>query len=144
VILEAIESDVDQIVEMGAAFAQEEYSDRLTVTPEALRQMALNLIHGDQSVLWVARKGEQVIGMLGLVVYVHPMNGEMVASELVWWMRPEHRGRAGLRLLRTGERWARARSAVALQMIAPNHRVESLYQALGYQQVETTYQRRIA
>jgi GNAT superfamily N-acetyltransferase len=48
-----------------------------------------------------------------------------------------------VRLLRDAERWARARGAEALELVAPNPRVELLYERLGYTPVERMFFRRL-
>lgn len=142
-IREAIRSDVPAIVAMGERFASDtDYRDRLTVVPTQLAATAEHLIANDEAVMLVAEREGAVIGMLALLLYPHPMSGERVASEIVWWVEPEHRG-SGLRLLRAAERWACEHGAAVLHMIAPNDRIGALYQRLGYVPVETAWQRRI-
>jgi GNAT superfamily N-acetyltransferase len=59
---------------------------------------------------------------------------------VLWWVEPEHRG-DGLRLLREAESRAKLANAKYMQMIAPTEAVETVYKRLGYQYVESTYQR---
>jgi GNAT superfamily N-acetyltransferase len=61
---------------------------------------------------------------------------------MCWWVEPGHRG-IGVRLYYALERWARARGAVALQMIAPTEAVAAIYRRLGYGAIETIYQKRL-
>lgn len=91
--------------------------------------------------------GGDVVGMIGASVIVHPIAGELVGSEVAWWMEPEHRGgSAGVRLLEAAERWAGAMGAVRFQMIAPagDERVREFYRRRGYMEVETVFQRELA
>ena len=92
--------------------------------------------------IFVAEKHDAVIGMIGVLAYVHPMSGELCAGELFWWLDPQHRGAGGW-LLRRAENWARDSGAKSLQMIAPSDapHVGAMYERLGYERVETAYQR---
>lgn len=129
---------------MGARFINETtYAGLINVNLDALERLAVQLLTGDSSLLLVADRGDTLIGMFGLMVYPHPMSGDLTAAELMWWINPEARG-SGLRLLRAGERWAVERGALVLQMIAPTANVERLYTRLGFVPVERTFQKRIA
>jgi GNAT superfamily N-acetyltransferase len=101
------------------------------------------LITEDASIVFVADQDGELAGMLGMVVYRHPISDEVFASEVFWWVEPEHRG-CGVRLLKAAERWAQRHGATQLQMIAPTPQVAQLYQRLGYSEVETLYQRALA
>lgn len=83
------------------------------------------------------------IGMLGMHVSPHPLNGQPYAEELVWWVEPGHRGArlAGPLLLEAGEAWAREAGAKLVKMIAPSdrERVGQFYERVGYQEIETCY-----
>jgi GNAT superfamily N-acetyltransferase len=81
--------------------------------------------------------------MLALLIYPHPFSGETTAVELCWWMEPEHRGSGGLKLLRAAEQKAREAGATKLMLGAPSERTEELYQRLGLERVEVTYQRQL-
>lgn len=144
-IRSATSADIPRLVEMGGRFIELTiYRDRVAHRPDALRALATKLTTaGDEAAILVAEHGDTLIGMIGLVMFEHHISGELVAGEVCWWVEPEARGSAGVRLLKAAERWARDRHAVALQMIAPTEDVACIYQALGYTPVETTYQRNL-
>lgn len=136
-------ADIPRIVEMGRQFiADTSYRGGIADNPDRLARTAARLIEGDDSALFVADTGAAVVGMIGVYTYTHPYSDELFATELFWWMDPEHRG-AGLRLLKHAEAWARWRGATALQVVAPrsNDRLGVLYERLGFTRVETHYQR---
>lgn len=140
-IREATEADVDSIVAMGRRFLSEtRYRGTIADNPAQMAVLARNLITNEVGVLLVSEAAGVLTGMFGAFLYVHPISGERMATELFWWVQPEHRGH-GIRLLKHAERWARGQGAKALQMIAPTPDVEAIYSALGYSQVETAYQR---
>lgn len=143
-IRRATEVDVDAIVQMGEHFlTQSEYASMLSCEPEALRAFAGRCVRGEmaESDILVAEADDgQLTGMIGVIVAPHPFSGERVAGDLFWWVEPDARGQ-GIRLLKAAEAWARERQAVKFQMVAPNARVAQLYRRLGFQPLESTYQR---
>lgn len=86
---------------------------------------------------------DQPIGMLGMHVSPHPLNGQPYAEELVWWVEPGHRGArlAGPLLLEAAETWAREAGAKLVKMIAPvdRKRVGWFYERVGYREIETAF-----
>lgn len=136
------ERDVPAVVEMGLRFlASPEYRTYFTGDASRLEILIRMGVGSEGMASWVAEHEDgTLVGMLGVVVFNHPMSGERVASEIAWWVNPEARG-IGMRLLREAERWAKAQGATRLLMVAPNDRVGGFYQRLGFSPVETSYQR---
>lgn len=142
-IRHATEADVPRIVEMGRRFVESTaYQGRIGFDPARVESLARGMLSTPNMAGFVSERDGVVVGMLGMHVYEHPMSGERVATETVWWMDPEHRGTDGVRLLKAGEAWARSLNATTLYMVAPSPEVERLYAALGYARLETTYERR--
>lgn len=135
--------DVPVIVEMAEQFVREtSYAGHIALSVDRIAALAEGLIADTDGVVFVAEdRAGTVVGMIALKVFDHPMSGQRTASEFVWWVDPHHRGRAGVRLLRVAEAWARARGAQVLQMVAPNARVGEFYTAIGYVPIETSYAR---
>lgn len=140
-IREATEQDIPRMVEMGRKFrAESSYAKHFADNPEALRSLGVKLLSSGGGIL-VAESNGELIGMLGFIVYDHFISGDKTAGEVFWWVEPDHRGTAGLKLLREAEKRSRNAGATWMQMIAPNDRVATLYGRLGYVFVESTYQR---
>lgn len=146
-VRDAVLADLPAVIEMAQAFLrQTPYGQHLPEQPDALAAFAERLLLSPDGVILVAPAADGgLVGMIALWVYAHPMSGERVASELVWWVNPDARGSLGVRLVRRAEQWARAQGAAVLQMIAPQHapRVGDVYRALGFDAIETSYQRRL-
>lgn len=140
---EATLADVEALVAMGERFLASVYAQKIHANADALRTFATALINGESSIIFVAQRGGRVVGMMGLLAYVHPMSNEPTVTEVMWWVDPEQRG-PGLQLFRLGESWAAQRGATVVQMIAPSPEVERFYTRVGYEPVERTYQRRLA
>jgi len=141
----ATAADVDVIVAMGLRFqATTTYAAHLRATEPTLRALALQLLAHEGSVIFLAETDGQVVGMIAASCYVQPMSGELIGSEICWWMDPAARGgRTALRLLRTAEQWAADRGAAIFQMMAPTPEVGALYERLAYAPIETHYMRRL-
>ena len=139
-IREAVRDDIPHIVVMGLHFLRaSEYTGKIRENPNAMFDLALKLIESDGAIIYLAGDNRPT-GMIGLHIYEHPMSGERLASELFWWVEPDHRG-SGMDLLKAAERWAREYGCSGIQMISPNERVSRLYRARGYEKTEEHYQR---
>lgn len=127
---------------MGERFARAEFSGLICVDPATLRETLLAMIAGEQTALVVYESDGVARGAMGAMTYRHPLSGETTAIETFWWMDPESRGPASVRLLRHVEDWARGRGAVKMQMGSPAGRnMTDFYDRLGYAEVERSYQR---
>lgn len=138
-------ADVPALVKLGCRFiAETSYVQHIATNPEQQARLLEELVLGERSTVLVAERDGAVVGMIGFIVYGHFVSGEVVAGEVFWWVNPDQRGSLGVRLLKAAEQWARDMGASKVQMIAPTERVGQIYAALGYQAVETTYQRSLS
>ncbi len=136
--------DIPRIVEMGLHFAGSDYARYLRSDSESISAFAASAMSNPEMTIFVAEHDHHLVGMLGGMVYVHPMSGERTGVELCWWMEPQARGgRDAIRLVRAFEQWASDLNAAVLQLVSPNTHVGEFYATIGYQPVETTYQRRV-
>lgn len=141
-IRDATHEDIPRLVEMAKRFLSDGvYHRNIAYNPEHLTQLMGALIDGPDALLRVSTKDDEVTGMIGMVAYPHPLSMEPVASELFWWVEPEHRGIAGVKLLKEAEAWADAKNVVRLFMVAPTVEVGHLYARQGYQALEMHYQK---
>jgi hypothetical protein len=80
-------------------------------------------------------------GVLMATAAEHPFGPVMVARETAWWIEPEHRGLAAIKMLDIFERWARAEGCLFAGMgglgEAPD--VASIYTRRGYRAAETHF-----
>jgi GNAT superfamily N-acetyltransferase len=137
---------LDALVALGCEFRAAVYADLLPENPAQMRVLAESLIASGTATILVAREAEAgvIVGMLGLTAFAHPLSGLWTVAELFWYVVPEARGSLGLRLLKAGERWARDRHALRLQVVAPTMAVETLYQRLGFHAVERSFEKVLA
>lgn len=133
--------DIPRLVEMGRRFRKEtSYNAHLADNAEQMRETAAKLIGVDG--ILVTERGGEIVGMIGFIVHTHFISGEKVGGEVFWWVEPEHRGE-GVKLIKEAEKRVRQAGAKQFQMIAPNDRVANLYRRMGYEFVETTYQKNL-
>lgn len=141
----ATEADIDAIVAMAERFRDTtSYRDHVPVKADCVRALALALVREQTpGVMLVAADEDALVGMVGMLLFTHPMTGEPTALELCWWVEPEARGRGvSGQLLAAAETWAWEAGATVCQLAAPSDFVGALYERRGYQLVERMYQRR--
>lgn len=139
----ATSGDIPRLVEMGRRFiAETAYRDLVVANPQRITQIIEEVMAAPDGIVLVSVSERGIVGMIGVLVYPHPFSGERTGFDLCWWVEPEARGH-GVRLMRAAEAWAREHGATQMQMVAPNPRVEGLYQRLGYRAIEVAYQRRL-
>lgn len=142
-IRRATAADYDAMAEMGQHFLNATpYGQCVSASAETLASFTRSIGGLDTAILLVADTGDRLVGMVAGWVFPHPFSGQLVASELVWWVEPDARGSVGVRLLQAFETWAVERGATAIQMIAPEgSSIGTLYERRGYRRVEALYQR---
>jgi GNAT superfamily N-acetyltransferase len=137
-IREAVRADIPHLVVMGLHFVRSgDYAGHLDENPDALFDTMLRLIESGDALLLVQGE-DKPTGMIGALIFSHPLSHQTFFSELFWWVEPDHRGN-GLALLRMAEKWATARGASHSIMISPDERVSRVYETLGYSLLETHY-----
>lgn len=137
-IREADHDDIPDLVVMGLRFIRSSsYAGQIGENPDALFDIMLRFIDDDDAILLVQGEGKPE-GMIGGLVYSHPLSHQIFFSELFWWVEPEHRGN-GLELPRQAEAWGKSAGATHSIMISPNDKTSRVYEALGYSRLETHY-----
>jgi L-amino acid N-acyltransferase len=145
-IREATEADLPRVVAMFSEFvASTQYAQYVGNDPSYSAQQMARMMESDSCALFVVDLDGAVVGMLGVMVFVQPFSGELVASELFWWLDPQHRGN-GVWMLRRAEKWAQSKGAARMTMMAPvdKPRVCEIYEAIGYRAVETVFSRNLS
>jgi GNAT superfamily N-acetyltransferase len=142
-IREATQDDRESVLEMGMRFAADtQYAEFIHTNRRVMSETFEGVMASKDGTVLVQELDGALVGMILMVIYAHPFSGERVASELAWWVDPEaRRSGAGVRLLRAAEKWAAEHGAAAIQMIAPNVEIGTLYGRLGYRPMETAFQR---
>lgn len=147
-IRKATHNDVERIVEMVGHFMAERvgdtrYGDVLKFKPKVVAKLADLVI--DKGIILLAVVDDQVVGMLAGVPLEEMIANTPMLDEMVWWVEPAHRkGTVGPRLLKRLEEWSRQKGLRLVKMVAPaGSGVGAFYKKLGYEEVETSYVKRL-
>lgn len=143
VVRDAAVSDIPEMVAMGREFLLSgPYKDVIEDNPEAATRLAHDLIEKYPAKVLVSESGNHLTGIVAFIVYPHFYSGNLVAQELIWFVRKEaRRSFTPICLFRAAERKARELGAHDMQFTAPTEDVAKFYQACGYHQIEIGFQR---
>lgn len=89
-------------------------------------------------------KESELCGGIGGIVFPDPNTGDIIATEMFWYVKPEYRkGIAPLKLLQYYEAWAIEKGAKRIMMVCltllQNNRLTKLYDRYGYKKIETHF-----
>lgn len=137
--------DFSEVFRMGKLFMEESsLIQRIGWDWNSVKKLTHQFVDLDQMVGLVVEDGDQLIGMIGLVIAPHLFNDEyIVAEELVWWIAPEHRKTIGFKLLEVAEEVCRLKGADEINMRFLHSEdmradlMERMYKRKGYRKVET-------
>src|SRR3990167_8868391 len=135
-IRRAVPLDRDRLIDLGRHFrAQTPYRESVVDDREHMQRFADTMFSlQEDGLVLVAEDAAGVLqGMWVGTVFVHPIAGVRMATELLWWMEPEVRGTGtARRLLAMAETWARERGAIRMQLGSWHDRLDRFYVRLGY------------
>jgi GNAT superfamily N-acetyltransferase len=137
----ATKNDLPRIIELGSrSLVDGPYAGIIQNKPDCAREFAERVLNGGTILL--GEENEKTVGLLGFIVTPHHFSGQLYASELMWYVEPEHRkGGIGLQLLWEAERRAKKQGAETMIFSAPNDSVAALYKRFGYEQLEVSYRK---
>lgn len=117
IIRRAAIEDLDALIALGAAMhAESPRYSRLPFSEERVRAIAEHVISQGIALVAVSAMGG-IVGMLAGIVSQHWFSTALIASDLVFYVAPEHRGgRAFFRLVREFEYQAAERGASEVQI----------------------------
>lgn len=142
-----IERDLQDIVELMVEYQAQLPAGLYPDSDPAYVFDQLAEMHADGSLLYVIeRDGPRAVGCLVLSLFPAFWSpAHLGASDMIFYVRPDHRGGTGLRLIAEAERKAKAAGVTMIEMnnVSPEHfaRVDRLYRRLGYRQTCTTYEK---
>lgn len=128
--------DIPALIELGGLMHKESPRFRgLDWDEDKLIQLGILL--ADQGGMFVAEKDNKVVGMILGMVTEHFFGRDLVASDLVVYVHPDHRGGTMVvRLLKKFEAWAYATGAKVIVLGVSTEikadRTGELYKRLGY------------
>ena len=146
-------NDVDTLVRMGEDFfAFSAFSRFADYDPQSVGGLLMGIIESQRTlltgnpmtVLVAEVDGKIVGGIVGVLTQLWFNNACKVASELAWWVAPEHRrGRTALKLYQAFEAWAKEQGAAHIVMsdlvVEGETPAAKLFEKLGYAIVERAH-----
>lgn len=136
-IREARPSDMNRLLFLARQFLE---PSNLLFDPVAISQSISTHIGCPKKCLFVSTKGDKVVGAIAGVQSVNFL-GVLMASETILFVDPDHRGRAGLELIKAFEDWAGG-LPIMMNTRLDFHKDDRLDQLLlrkGYKAIETHY-----
>lgn len=99
-------------------------------------------------VIFLAENAGEILGGIGGVKFQEDLSGEWYAVEKFWYMKPEYRkSSAGIKLLRSFERWAVANGCEYSAMIdlqcSMVDKIDVFYERDGYKLLEKHHVKRV-
>lgn len=145
-IRHATATDIDRIVELGAAMHAESRFARLPYSAEKCRALVASMVaNPEEMCTLVAEQQGQIIGAFLGFIEEHFFTEAKVASDFILYVKPEFRGSlAGPRMLDYFTAWAKVRGVEMIEVgISTGVCVEKstrLYQRLGYRPVGIVFE----
>jgi len=107
-----------------------------------------NVIEAGQGIIFAAFEDGEIIGAIAGMIYPEPYSEGLSVQEFFWFVRPGHRGFAGLRLYDAFETWSREKGASNIRMVhlldSMPEKLQRAYLRLGFVAVETLYSKELA
>lgn len=101
------------------------------------------LLVSGMGVMFITEDKEELTGAIGAVITPNLFTGDVMASELFWYVREGYRGVSGIRLLKEMFAWANDLGVDDVMMghlhFAVSEKAESIYDRLGMKKFETMY-----
>jgi len=110
--------------------------------PDHCEKMWINLITNNIGIIFLLIEHEKITGFLAALKYPDINSGELVGTEMAWFVKESQRGR-GLLLLKEFEKWAKEEGCKKITMgflidLMPE-KVQRVYENMGYKASETHY-----
>lgn len=135
-------ADVPALVALGQQLiAGSSYAGFVRDNPAQMATTANNLIANEAGAVFVSEVDGQVLGMIGVVRFIHHISGDVTVGEIFLFVDPRVRGSAGIRLIAAAKAWAADQGATTFQLVAPEGatRTEQLYAALHFAPIERAW-----
>lgn len=137
-VREAVLADRFAILKLGRAFV--ETMGLLPFDAAYAEQTVKAYIASADRLCLVLAPGGVVTGFLMAHAAAHPFWPVKAASELAWWIDPEHRGRGAVAMVRAFEAWAAAQGCglVGLAHLG-DERLGRFYRRRGYVAADSNF-----
>lgn len=143
------EKDFEEVFALGVLMHEESVFRHFDFDKEKCRALFQRFTSNpDTHFACLSESGGVVTGMFLGSICEHYFGKDLIASDTLWYVLPEHRGsRAGLQLLRAFENWAKARNAaevfIGVSTGLGTDRTGAMLQKLGYDVVGGNFKLRV-
>lgn len=136
--------DTPEIVRLGMQFADNHPLGKwANATPDKLESVMVPLMM-EFGFCVVAEKDGRMIGVLAVLVQPSHMGADTFGEELAWWVDPDDRGTAGLRMLDFALVACSQRGVTVCNMSTPfGSPVGQVLERRGFEAVQTTFLKRL-
>ena len=140
-VREATEEDRTDILILAKQFVKEA-PEIYSWNSERMERDVDNILTNPNYGVLLLEYKEETVGLLAFTASEMPFTGKVIGFELAWFLEEDHRkGRTALMLVREYERVLKEAgiNTAALSDIQGLRSLESLYNKLGYERMETMY-----
>jgi len=145
-VRKATHSDIDDLMRMCELFfSKTGYEDIVEFDKTSMLNTLDNLLTEENYILYIAKSGDETIGMIGTILYpFYFNNSHLTGQELFWWIDFEYRkSGVGALLLNAIEEESKKKGAKSFSMIALDSMnpeiVGGIYKDRGYKNSEHSY-----
>ena len=143
-IRQLAEADIPQITRLGRLMHDESQYSYLHFSPDKVIAKCNDALVNPQIQCWVTVKDETVTGMMAGQVFEYEFGQSLIASDILVFVSPEHRGgTAFLRLVKEYIEWSKSLGAELIflnQTTGVNQEATGkLYQRIGFDPVGGMY-----
>ena len=138
----ATEEDLPLIASFGFKFLSSVPSYNGSWTEDAVIECARRIVKApkEESIIFLYEDKGMLVGLKS----PFPFGDDFVATELAWWVEPEHRKTGvGWELLKIFEMWAKKVGCRYVTMIGLDKDIDKFYKKAGYKAVERTYMKEL-
>lgn len=137
----ATHDDLPDLLEMTKQFHKASPYSEQEYNEDQVIRLIKSFLDGDKAERLIIMYGS--VGMLAAMTTPMLFNSEKISTDVMWWVDPESRGKAGPALFDAYEFWARKVGCryiqAALLETEQSDRIEKLYKRRGYKRLERAY-----
>lgn len=137
------ESEIKDILPIGKEFIKEANDKFFVLDDEQFIQNWTNLYKSGVGRILIAKIDNQIIGMLGFMVYPDLLSSELIAAETFWFVTKEYRGNVGIKMLEEYEQFVKELGVKRISMAHLKNlnpeKLKTLYKSRGYREMETFF-----
>lgn len=133
-----------EIVNLVMAFIKDTKHKDVNVDPDVVYKWIKSLQEdGENNVLFLMLDENDAIW--GFIIGVHSVNPfftiDSMATEVIWYVHPEHRGKSSIELFKAFDAWASTFDYVGVSYLPGGPDLSKIYESFGYEIAEICYRK---